>query len=147
MTHNFTTGHPCSWYILMWKESLCALLSTLKLTGILCYWQQQLSYWYLYWILSKQEQLLHQLIIWQVLIIVMPRVQHKPYKAFNDHCHFSTIIQYLFYYSFFYLLHSGFVPSFCIIVIVWFDAISLCSSKQNYSKINKQINAMQFWVR
>ena len=60
------------------KVSLCALLSTLNLMGILCHLQQLPFYWYIYWILSKQEQLLHKLIS-QVLIIIIPHVQDKPY--------------------------------------------------------------------
>jgi hypothetical protein len=139
MTRYFTTGHPRSWYVVMWKDSepevwpdefcecgilrkvsLCALLSTLNLTGILCHLQQQLSYWYLYWILSKQEQLLHKLIIWQLLIIIVPHVYktnctHKPYNGFNDNCHCYIIILYLIMLVF-YLLQFGFVPYFVLLL-------------------------------
>jgi len=31
-------------------------------------------------------------------------VQHKPYKAFNDCCHFSTVIQYLIILLFFFFI-------------------------------------------
>ena len=147
MTHNFTTGHPRSWYVVMWKDSepevwphefceggilrkgsLCALLSTLNLTtGIFCHLQQQLSYWYLYWILNKLEQLLHQLIIWQVLIIIVPHKYNTNRTKLLIITVIFTLLYFisLFYYSFFICY---FVPSFCIIIF-WFDAFSLCSSK------------------
>jgi hypothetical protein len=121
------------------KVSLYALLSTLNLTGILCHLQQQLSYRYLYWILSKQEQLLHKLIIWQLLIIIVPHVyktnrSHKPYKAFNHNCHCYIMLLYLIILAF-YLLQFGFVPLFLYYhyYLIWYFA--LCSYKQNYSKI------------
>jgi len=74
--------------------------------------------------------------MWQVSIIIMPRV----YKTHRTKLLMIIVIFpllyniLLFYYSSFYVLHFGFVLSFCIIVIFWFDAFSLCSSKKIIQK-------------
>jgi len=164
MTCNFTTGHPRSWYVVTWKDSehevwpdefceagtlrkvsLCALLSTLNLKDILCLLQQQLSYWFRYWILSKQEQLLHQLIIWQVLIMIMPHVYntnrtHKPYKGFNDYCHFYIIILYFIILLFFFICYTLVLYLHFILLLFVGLMLFLCVVPKNTQKQNKHKN-------